>query len=366
LRNNGQPGREEGKDRKENIVLTEFTLDNLPKKVLAKIDLQTAFMISRCVVAAERLQVFRKLHGKKLSAAAIGRKIGVRGWRVEAFLAALVSVGLLKKTGNLYSNTALADKYYVRDRSIFWTKLYSEWCCREYQAFSVLEEMLTTEQSYASILGIDSADYIKEMKGDSRWAYDFTHMLYYDHLPHAKALAQNLDLSNHHSLLDVGGGSGVMSIALARRYKHLKACVLDIEPVIHVAKKIIRKEKLTKRIGTLVGDHDKHIPDGYDVMMFCDAEIGDGSTLTLAYDSLPESGLVALVEDYSRDDWTVPLYRLMWQLRSNSFWLKNKRQMVAMLRNRGFQDIKSRRIYRDTWLITGRKSHLRKRGVSRT
>ena len=340
--------------------MTEMTLDKLPRKVLAKIDLQAAFMASRCVVAAERLQVFRKLHNKELSATAIGRKIGVRGWRIDAFLDALVSIGLLKKSGNLYSNTALANKYYVRERSVFWTKLFSDWCCREYQAFSVLEEMLTTEQSYASILGIDSADYIKEMKGDSRWAYDFTHMLYYYHLPHAKALAQNLDLSNRHSLLDVGGGSGVMSMALVRKHKHLKACVLDIEPVIHVAKKIIRKEKLTKRIDTLVGDHDKYIPDGHDVMMFCDAEIGDGSTLTLAYDSLPKGGLVALVEDFSSDDWTVPLYRLMWQLRSNSFWLKNRRQIVTMLKKSGFLAVKGRRIYGDTWMITGRKGSARR------
>jgi len=346
--------------------MTELTLDKLPERILARIDLQQAFMISRCVVAAERLQVFRKLHGKKLSAAAIGRKIGVRGWRIEAFLAALVSIGLLKKSGHLYSNTALADKYYVRERSIFWTKQFSDWCCREYRAFSVLEEMLTTEQSYASILGIDSADYIKEMERDSQWAYDFTYMLYYDHLPHAKALAQSLDLSKFHSVLDVGGGSGVMSMALVRKYRHLKACVMDIEPVVRVAKKIIRKEKLTKRIDTLVGDHNKHIPDGYDVMMFCDAEIGDGSTLMLAYDSLPKGGLVALVEDFSSDDWTVPLYRLMWQLRSNSFWLKNWRQMAEMLRKYGFTGVRSRRIYRDTWLITGRKSRALKRGVART
>jgi len=346
--------------------LTEFTLDKLPKKILAKIDLQTAFMISRCVVAAEKLQVFRRLHGKKLSAAAIGRMIGVRGWRAEAFLAALVSVGLLKKTGKLYSNTALTNKYYVRERSIFCTRLFSEECRREYQAFSVLEEMLTTEQSYASILGIDSRDYIEEMKRNPQWAHDFTHMLYYHHLPHAKALAENLDLSNYRSVLDVGGGSGVMSMALVRRYKHLKACVLDIEPVIHVAKKIIRRERLTRRIGTMIGDMTKHIPGGYDAVMFCDAEIGDGSTLKLAYESLPQGGLVVLVEDFSSDDWTVPLYRLMWQLRSSSFWLKSKRQMVVMLRERGFTAIRSRRIHKDTWLITGHKGLARKRGVSRT
>jgi len=219
--------------------------------------------------------------------------------------------------------------------------------------------MLTTERSYASILGKDSFDYIETMKRDSQWAHDFTHMLYYDHLPHAKALAKNLDLSNHRSVLDVGGGSGVMSMALVRKYEHLKACVLDIEPVIHVAKKIIRREKLTRRIDTLIGDHNRHIPEGYDVVMFCDAGLGDGSTLKIAFDSMPKGGLLALVEDFSSNDWTVPLYRLMWQLRSNSFWLKNRRQIVAMLRTSGFQAVKSRRIYRDTWLITGRKGTAR-------
>jgi len=341
--------------------LKEFTLDKLPKKILARLDLQTVFMASRCVVAAERLQVFRKLHGKKLSAGAIGRKIGIHGWRIEAFLAALVAVGLLKRKGKLYSNTALTDKYFIRDRSIHWTRVYSEECHREYQAFSVLEEMLTTEKSYASILGIEIEGYIEKMKRDADWANDFTHMLYYHHLPHAKALAKSLNLSDYSSVLDVGGGSGVMSIALVRRYKHLRACVLDIEPVCNVAKKIIRREKLTGRIDTMPGDLAKHIPEGYDVAMYCDSEIGDGTTLKLAYDSLPEGGLVALAEDYSSDDWTVPLYRLMWQLRSNSLWLKNWRQMTMMLRKIGFTAVKSRKIYRDTWLITGHKGKARRK-----
>ena len=154
-------------------------------------------------------------------------------------------------------------------------------------------------------------------------------------------------------------------MALVRRHRHLKACVLDIEPVINVAKKIIRREKLTKRIDTVIGDMTRHIPDGYDVIMFCDSELDGVSTLKRAYDSLPEGGLVVLVEDISTDDWTEPLYRLMWQLRSNSFWLKNRQQMVKALRQSGFTAIRSRRIYRDTWLITGRKGRARRRPTAR-
>lgn len=344
--------------------MTEMTLDKLPRKVLAKIDLQTAFMASRCVVAAEKFQVFRKLHGKELSAAAIGRRTGTRGWRLEMFLSALVSLGLLKKKGRLYRNSSLAEKYYVHGRSIHWTRLFSQECVREYQAFSVLEEMLATGQDYLTILGLAPRDYVNEMKENPQWAYDFTHMLYYDHLPDARALAANLDLTDYHSVLDVGGGSGVMSIALVRKYKHLKACVLDIEAVVSVARKIIRREKLTRRIDTCVGDMTKHIPGGYDVIMFCDAEPGDIETLKKVYASLPDGGLVVLVENFCSEDWTEPLYKLMWQIRSKGLWLRNRRQAAERLRKCGFKAVKARRIYSDVWMITGRKGAARRRRSS--
>ena len=153
---------------------------------------------------------------------------------------------------------------------------------------------------------------------------------------------------------------------LVRKYKHIKACVLDIEPVVKVAKKIISRERLTRRISTTVGDMTKHIPGGYDVVMFCDSELGGVKTLKMVYESLPEGGLVVLVDDFSSDDWTVPLYRLMWQLRSNSFWIRNRRQMVAMLGESGFKAVRSRLIYEDTWLLTGRKGVARKPRASKT
>ena len=198
-----------------------MTLDKLPKKVLAKIDLQTAFMASRCIVAAERFQIFRKLHGKALSVAAIGKKTGIRGWRLEIFLAVLMSLGLLKKKGDLYQNSALAERYFIKERSIYWTRLFSEECLEEYKAFSVLEETLTSGKDYESILGIKRKYYVEQMQENPGWAHDFTNMLFYFHRPDAGALAKNLDLRGYKNLLDVGGGSGVMSMALVQKYKNL-------------------------------------------------------------------------------------------------------------------------------------------------
>jgi predicted O-methyltransferase YrrM len=336
--------------------MSKFTLDKLPKKVLEKLDLQTVFMVSRVVVAAEKLQLFRKLHNKELSAAQLGRMLGLHSRNREVFLGSLMALGLLKKKGDLYRNSALADKYFVRERSIYWTRVYSEECIREYERFSVLEKMLATGKNYESIVGKKNIGYLDVMAKNRTWASDFTHMLYYYHLPEARALAKKLNLRGYRNLLDVGGGSGVMSIALARKYPHLKACVLDMKTVTAVTRKIVRREGLSKQITTTVGDLNRDLPDGYDAIMFCDVDITDyRKTFKTAYDRLPAGGLVVVVEELASEDFTEPLTRLMWQLRSGFFWLRTRKELADLLKECGFKSVKGSFLCRDSWMITGRK-----------
>lgn len=332
-----------------------LTLDKLPKQVLAKIDLQTAFMASRCVIAAERLQLFRKLHGKSLTSAEIGRKIGIRQPRRDFFLAALAGLGLLKRKGNTYSLTPLARKQFIEERSRYWTSLYSEECVDEYEAFLPLEEMLTTGKSYQSILGIKRPGYIEQMTKNPKWAHDFTHMLFYHHQDNAKALARQLDLSEYRRLLDVGGGSGVMSMALLRKFRRLSATVLDIAPVCKAAMKIIRKEGLTKRLDAQPGDMHKRLPNGYDVIMFCDVGETDPKVLARAWQSLPKGGKIVIVDYFAKEDWSGPLLRFMWQLRSDTRWLITASQAAKMLRNVGFKAVNRRKLNTDITMVTGIK-----------
>ena len=335
--------------------MQEMTLDKLPRNVLAKIDLQCAFMASACVLAAEELHVFRMLHDRELTASTIAKKTGIKSWRIKPFLAALVTLGLIRKRGELYRNTRLAEKYYVEKRSIYWTDVFSEACFNEFKAFSVLDQMLTTGKSYASILDIKQRDYIKMMRDDPQRANDFTHMLYYDHLEVSRALANNIDLSGYENVLDVGGGSGVMSLALVRKHKHINATVLELENVARVANRIIKREKLSGRVKAIAGDMNKSIPPGYDVIMLCDIEM-TAQRLENAYRALPPGGMLVVVDTLMREDLTEPFYLLMWQLRSNSLWLITKRDIVNEIKASGFTKIKCRRLFEETWLITAHKS----------
>ncbi len=332
------------------------TLDKFPKKVLAKIDIQRAFIIARIVVAAERLQVFRLLQDKHMKADAIGRALKIHKFYLKAFLDSLVALGLLHKSNDSYWNSPLAKLYFIKERSIFWTRQYSKECVHAYEALTVLEEALRSGKRYESIKRLKKTSYIDAMKRDPHLAEDFTQMLFHFHQDDAKELANRLDLSNRRALLDVGGGSGVMSIALAKKNRGLRASIFDIAQVCEIAARNIRRAGLSKRIGTIAGDIRDGLPTGYDVMMLCDIGRVSKQILRRAHRSLAGNGLIVLVDRYLSKDGTSPLDRLTSHFAGSSFGLATWADMVAELTTCGFHSVNARNAYRDVWIITGIKA----------
>lgn len=341
--------------------MQEPTLDQFPKKVLAKIGVERAFIVSRLIIAAERLQVFRLLHRKHMKADAIGRALKIHKFYLKAFLNALVSVGLLRKANDTYWNTPWAEKYFIEERSIYWTRQYSKECVEAYEALTVLEKVLTSGRSYRSIKGLHEPRYTEAMKRDRHQAEDFTQMLFHYHREDAAALAHYLDLSERRAVLDVGGGSGVMSIALAKKNRHLCACILDIAPVCRIAAGNIRRAGMSARVATLPGDIRHGLPEGYDVIMFCDIGAVSKQLLENAYRSLPASGLIVLADRYLSKDGTEPLDRLVAQFVGSSFPQTTWADMVRAVTSCGFRAVKARNVYRDVWYITGIKPSRRPR-----
>ena len=95
-----------------------LTLDKFPKRVLAKIDIQRAFILSRLIIAAERLQLFRALHDKPMTAAQIGKSLKLHQLYLLPFLNTMVALGLLQQQNDSYWNTQFAEKYFIAGRSI--------------------------------------------------------------------------------------------------------------------------------------------------------------------------------------------------------------------------------------------------------
>jgi cyclopropane fatty-acyl-phospholipid synthase-like methyltransferase len=333
----------------------KLTLNKLPENILASLDLQTAFMASRVVIAAEKFEVFRKLDGKMLSDDVLGKLLNLHPTHAKFFLNALVSLGMLQKEGNLYANSKLATQYFIEESSIYWTRQYSKECVENYKALTFLEKTLTSGKAYRALTGKKKRSYVEEMEKDPQQAEDFTQMLYHHHQKDAKALTDHLNLKSYRNLLDVGGGSGVMSIALAKKHPKLRACVLDIEPVCKTAKKIIEREGLSKRIITLKGDMFAELPQGFDVVMFCDIGRVEKGLLKMARRVLPKTGMVVLVDRFLSEDGTEPLDILIHQFIGSSFTTQSYKEIGDLLKACDFHNIDSQNIYKDVWMITGLK-----------
>lgn len=85
----------------------------------------------------------------------------------------------------------------------------------------------------------------------------------------AHAMAQLLDLGQTKRILDVGGGSGIYSCALASHNPHLRATVLEKPPVDAVARRAIERRRLSDRVSVTAGDMmSAPLPAGHDLHLF--------------------------------------------------------------------------------------------------
>jgi cyclopropane fatty-acyl-phospholipid synthase-like methyltransferase len=249
----------------------------------------------------------------------------------------------------------LAEKHFIKARSTDWTRFWSNECVKDYEALAVMEQVITSGRGWRNILGKKRApDYELALK-DRQWARDFTYALYDIDKPMAEILAKNLDLSEYRSLLDIGGGSGVMSIALARANPNIMACILDFKYVCEAAKKIIRKERMSRRIKTLTGDMNKTIPRGFDVIMFWNIGHIDTRVMKMAYESLPEGGMIVReCTPPARTNKPSPT-RFIHGYMSVRPKGQTRDSISQSLKETGFKSAKYRKISPGLGLITGRK-----------
>ncbi len=82
----------------------------------------------------------------------------------------------------------------------------------------------------------------------------------------SEEVADKLDFSVFHRLLDVGGGPGTASLVFARRWPHLLCTVFDLEDVVAIAQEEIDRAGLGARVKTAAGDYfTDELGEGYDI-----------------------------------------------------------------------------------------------------
>ena len=128
-----------------------------------------------------------------------------------------------------------------------------------------------------------------------------------------EALARAVDLSHHHRVLDIGGGSGIYACALAARHPHLRGTVLDQAAVTPIATTLIAERGLADRIDVVAADFfSEPLPAGHDVHLFSNVlhdwdEPEVRRLLAASFASLAPGGLVLIHDAFINADKTGPI-----------------------------------------------------------
>jgi 3-hydroxy-5-methyl-1-naphthoate 3-O-methyltransferase len=203
------------------------------------------FWVSRTVMAAVQLGVFDTLGAGQappggLELEQAQQVLGLPPRPARALLDTCVATGLLEKEDGRYRNSALADRYLAAgsEYSLRNYVLDERWC---WSAWEKLEDALRSDHQLLP----------EDAEGYHAFPEDFFLDFLHGHsLAMGERLAAAVDFGPAGRVMDVGGGSGAVSIALCRAYPHLEAIVVDQRPVVARAAVHIETAALGDRITT--------------------------------------------------------------------------------------------------------------------
>lgn len=254
------------------------------------------YISSTALGAAMEMGLFWQLAKKPSDVEEVSRVLNIPLDRCRCWLELFVGLNLLERNNGTYSPSAVAQSAIIEAYSPdSWAHLAQE--ARErYRAGNNLATHITHPESVWKAQGIEPPNWFAQIVESPKRADRFTRMLYDLHSLFAKKLAQRLDMTNVRQLMDLGGGSGVVSLALLKRYSDLNAVVVDIDTVCDVGREIADKTPMADRITYHAADFlQDDLPTGFDMILECDVGIYTEELFRKLRSSLNEGGRLVIV-----------------------------------------------------------------------
>lgn len=204
------------------------------------LELFLSFWIARTVMAAVELGLIDALSGAGLTEEDAATTLGLKPRPARGLIDTCVSVGLIVREDDRLRASPAAERFLSRDSeySLRNYVLDERWC---WPAWGRLEEALRND---APPLPQDDDGY---HVFPEEFLLDFLHG---HSLSMGEKLARAIALDDVTRIVDIGGGSGAVSISLCRANPPLRAVVVDRAEVLAKAQQHIERAGLSDRIAT--------------------------------------------------------------------------------------------------------------------
>jgi SAM-dependent methyltransferase len=307
-------------------------------------DLMESYVTAAALGAAMELGLFWLLEEGLSSVEQIARELHIPNRRCGYWLQVLESTGLIEagECGYAVSEVGRGAVLDACSRDT-WAYLAAEWGDR-FPAVLNLAHQIRESVSTWEAQGLEAPDYVAQIVKSPERAERFTRMLYEIHQSLAEELANTLDLEDVEQLLDLGGGSGVISTALLRRHRDLTVTILDIPNVCAVGRKIARENGMEERLHYIEADllHDD-LPRGFDFILQCDVGLDGEDYLRKVLTALRPGGRLAIVDQFQSAEGIVPRQWMYWtflaSMEDPDFEFGTTAELTARLEGVGFETL---------------------------
>lgn len=328
-----------------------------PKSPARLIELATGYQRSKILFAFVALELPTWLAGGPRGLDEVAGKLGADPLAIERFLDACVTLGLVIREGDAFHNSPESQRFLVGGAPTDLGDLF-----RRYERDSSSEAWARLAQQLRSWrpgtmnerLLAEHAAFDIEIRGQHQLS-----------LLAGEALAWELDLSAHRCLLDLGGGTGAMAIALCQQFQALRAIVIELPAMVPEARARVRECGLEDRIEVRAGDLVVGpLPGGCDIVLLANMlSLSSCATnralLRRIFQQLPVGGTVLLSGWMLDDDRPQSILPALFCLEDIVLGAPDVERSVATyaewLAEAGFQDIGHTMYFEPASLIVGHK-----------
>ena len=250
-----------------------------------------------------RLGLFDTLDAEPLDEVALGKRLGARERPLHSLLEALLGMRFLERRDGRFHLPDDVSDYLVRGKP-GWLGGLIDLEVEHFLGPSALLDAMTADR--ATVYG--DRDPWEAHQADPELARRFTAAMHSVSERPAAGLAEVVEFAPGERVLDVGGGSGALSIAIARAWKDVTCVVLDLPSVCGVTREYAGRAGLADRVTAEAGDmFGDDFPAGFDTILLSqilhDWPPATGAELLRkAHRALPAGGRLLVHEKLVEDD----------------------------------------------------------------
>ncbi|MGO9482373.1 MAG: methyltransferase [Candidatus Kryptoniota bacterium] len=314
-----------------------------------------AFREARTLLTAFELDLFTLLGDGRKSSEDVAKLAETNPRATDRLLNALCASGYLLKKKGEFMNSPLASRYLVKGEPDYLGGLMHQ--VSLWNSWSTLTDAVRTGSSVAVRAPVSghAVD----------WSEAFIAAMHTRAIRQAPAIVKLIDLKGVKRVLDVGGGSGIFSMAFVRARKGIAAVVFDLPNVIRLAKGYIDAENLGDQITMAGGDYTVDpLVGGFDLVFMSavihsNSEEANRQLFRKAFEALNPEGRLVVLDYIMNADRTLPAagayFSLNMLVNTRDGDTYTESEVRKWMEESGFRKISKTKTQFGTELMTGKR-----------